>query len=131
MSGGVRVTHLDSDPLFTGTHDGPDGASYLQSLGAMFKSLGVTPGLYIENVTKGTGGSVVAVTDDKVSDGDVELPLVLPFTLSSITWDNGDTYKIYKTGTKNSVISYEWTDVSRGWQSYPRDLVHGWIPEDR
>ena len=130
MSGGIRVTHLDSDPLFTGTHDGADSSSYLQSMGAMFKTLGAIPGLYVENETKGTSGVIHSSTDDVVYTNSGCLPFTLPFTLP-MEWDNGDTYNIYKTDTKNAPISYEWTDVSRGWQAYPRDLVKGWMPEDR
>ena len=129
MSGGVRVTHTDSDPLFTGTHDGPDGSNYLQDMGAMFKTLGAINGLYVENETKGTNGSLDYATDNIVYTGDATLPAVLPFTLP-IEWDNGDTYNIYKTDTKGSVISYTWTDVSRGWAAYPQELVNGWLPED-
>jgi hypothetical protein len=51
-------------------------------------------------------------------------------TDDAISWDSGDTYKIYKTATKNGVISKEWTDSSRGWKADKRDLMDGWRPED-
>jgi hypothetical protein len=131
MAGGVAVTHTDSEPLFTGTHDGADSSPYLQSMGAMFKSLGVVSGLCIENETKGTSATVYECSDDRISDGSLKFPYILPMKFSSLTWDNGDTYNIYKTGTKGSTISYEWTDVSAGFQAHPNELVKGWRPEDK
>jgi hypothetical protein len=147
MSGGVRFTHVDDDPLFTGTHDGPDNASYLQSIGAMFKTLGAIPGLYIENVTQNQHSTIRYSTDKWVVAADSDagfpyefpfemtgygggFPYTFPFTFGPVQWDHGDVYKIYKTGTKGSVISQSWTDVSKGWQSPKDELVEGWFAED-
>lgn len=120
MSGGVVEQHIDDEPLATGTHDGADGAAVLSCMGAMFRSLGVTPvlGQYVENETQTTGGAVTASTDDTV-------------TVDGVTWDNGDTYNVYKTATKDSAISSTLTDVSRGWKADPDEMVDGWRPEDK
>jgi hypothetical protein len=98
-------------------------------MGAMFKSLGAIAGLYVENETKGTAGTLESSTDDRVYTGGGTLPLVLPFVLS-LEWDNGDTYNIYKTGTKGSTISGDWVDVSKGWRAEKKELVNGWFPDD-
>ena len=118
MSGGKQSINYDDNPLFTGTHDGADSASVLQDIGAMFQALGCVAGLYIENATEETSGAVASCNDDTVT---LETP---------ITWNNGDTYNIYKTDTKGSVISYVWVDVSRGWAGRPENLVNGWREED-
>ena len=114
---GVIDTHIDDDPLFTGTHDGSDSSFDLSDLGALFKSLGATVGVYCENETQSSGGLITAVTDDTV-------------TVAGTTWDNGDTYNIYKTATKDSVISTTGVDVSRGWKADRGELVSGWRSED-
>jgi len=51
-------------------------------------------------------------------------------TDDDLNWDNGDTYKIYKTAAKGQVISTQWTDLSRGWKTPMRELERGWKPED-
>lgn len=137
MPGGTRHSHTDSDPLFQGAHDGGNGSNALQSIGAMFFSLGVVEGLAIENVTTGETGNVTSCTDDRVYTSTGEsgsgFPLTFDFELTGdeeITWNTGDTYKIYKTSTKDSDLSYEWTDVSRGWAEYPKNLHGGWREED-
>lgn len=122
MSGGVRETHRDNETLATGTHDGADSSSTLREIGADFKSCGVYAGLAIYNDTDGSNGLVTDVTEDEVT-----------CTLSGGVnnhWNNGDTYSIYKTGTKNSIISSIWTDRSRGWKSDKDNLDRGWRPED-
>ena len=83
----------------------------------MFKTLGVTRGVYLENETQDSGGAITTLTDDYVKTG-------------GVTWDNGDTYNIYKTATKNSTISTMATDRSRGWKADPKELVNGWFAED-
>jgi len=120
MSGGVAAINRDSQPLFTGTHAGADGATVLLSHGAMFKTLGAKAsiGNYVHNATQDVGGALTASTDDTV-------------TATGVTWDNGDTYNIYVTGTKDSIISRDWSDVSAGFRSDPRELIDGWRPEDR
>lgn len=118
MSGGVIEKHTDSDPLATGTHKGASAAASIRDPGADFKSCGVRIGLAIYNETQDTNGLVTAVTEDTVTD-------------DTNTWDNGDTYAIYKTATKDSAISTIGTDRSRGWKSTNRaDLDRGWRPED-
>ncbi len=115
-----KEIHRDDSPMFTGTHGGADGASVLYSKDAMFKQLGVSAGIgqYVENETKSTGGVVTASTRDTV-------------TADGVTWDNGDTYNIYITETKNQTISTVWTDVSRGWKAEPGKLTRdGWRKED-
>ncbi len=56
-------------------------------------------------------------------------------TDDAISWDRSDTYKIYKTSAKDSLISSIWTDSSRGWKSDKEELsdgLHqkGWRKED-
>ncbi len=117
MSGGTTEIHRDSDYLATGTHGGASGAASLQDIGADFKSCGVMVGLAIYNTTHVTNGLVTAVTEDTVTD-------------DTNTWDAGDTYEIYKTSSKNSLISTQWTDLSRGWKSDRKKLEAGWKPKD-
>ena len=116
-----REIHRDSEPLATGTHSGASGSSVLRSRGACFRSLGVDPDLelYAENETQSTNGTVTAADEDTV-------------TVSGVTWDNGDTYSIYKTSSKNSHISSNWVDVSAGFQINDTSDVnkHGWRHED-
>lgn len=120
MSGGVATIHRDSEPLMTGTHAGADGASVLLSHGAMFSTFGAKAsiGNYVYNATQLTGGPLTASTDDTV-------------TATGVTWDNGDTYEIYKTATKDSLISRDWTDVSAGFRAEPKELIDGWFPDDK
>ena len=48
-----------------------------------------------------------------------------------ISWDYGDVYNIYKTDSKNKLISSQWVDVSRGWKAEPGKLTKdGWRKED-
>lgn len=120
MPTAAREIFRDDQPLFTGTHSGADSASTLRSQGAMFRSLGVDPNLslYVENVTQSTGGALTAATDDEI-------------TATGVTWDYGDTYKVYATSTKNSYIGEQWTDVSRGWKAERGKLDdEGWRLED-
>jgi len=111
----------DDQPLFQGTHTGADSSSTLRDDGARFKELGVNPSLsqYCENTTQETNGSITASTSDTV-------------TVSGVTWDNGDTYKIYRTSTKSSFISDQWVDVSRGWKIDRDDdmMDNGWRAKD-
>ena len=136
MAGGRSVLHTDTDPLFHGYHDGPDGVEYIQDDGVMFKQLGAVAGLYAENATTGNGGVISSVTKENkvyISPTGGEFPYTLHFVFgggSSVTFDNGDEYKIYKTDEKGSTISYDWVDRSRGWQARPEDLQKGWRSED-
>jgi hypothetical protein len=128
----AREVHSDTEPLFTGTHKGANNSLTLNDPGKCFRSLGADPelSLYIENATQGTNGTVTLSTDDTVGT-DPTLPLTLPAVLG-ITWDNGDTYNIYKTSTKNSHISDTWVDRSRGWKINKGDKIdaYGWRAED-
>ena len=129
MGSGVPVSHTDDadSPLMTGAHDGADGATVLQHMGADFKSCGVDPdvGQLVLNVTDGSEGVVTAVTEDTVT-----------CTLTGGTdndWDNGDTYKILKTATEDSLISTHWTDKRFGQKvTDPAQLNEfGVFPEDQ
>jgi hypothetical protein len=117
----VKHNHYDNDPLSTGTHKGASSSSVLRDRGACFRSLGVDPALelYAENETQGTNGTVTAATEDTV-------------TVDGVTWDDGDTYSIYKTSTKGGFISSEWVDVSAGFKiNHPKEInKHGWRTED-
>lgn len=117
----TREIHRDDSPLFTGTHKGASTSATLYVKGANFRALGVDPDLsqYCENETQGTGGAVTAADENTV-------------TATGVSWDYGDTYNIYATSTKDSVISSVWCDVSRGWKIEKYDDVnrHGWRHED-
>lgn len=119
MSGGNPETHRDSDYLATGTHKGGSGDASLNDPGADFKSCGISGdlGQAIYNDTQSTNGNVTASTENTVTD-------------DTNTWTDGDTYFIYKTATKNSVISTIWVDKSRGWKTEKKDLDRGWRKED-
>ena len=118
MSGGTTDVHRDTDPLITGTHDGASGVTTLRDMDADFRGFGARVGLAIENATQDTISTIATVTDTEIT------------TDSGMSWDNGDTYKIYKTATKGSVISTNWVDLSRGWKGRKSDLQAGWRAED-
>ena len=119
MSGGTTEVHRDSEPLITDTHEGADGASAFYARKGGFRSNGANPSLslYVENETQGTGGALTAATEETV-------------TATGVTWDNGDTMNVYKTSAKDSLISTNWTDVSRGWKTPKAELKRGWREED-
>jgi len=119
MGGGTSEIHRDTEPLITGTHDGANATTTLRDLDMPFRSLGAMVGLAIENATQGTSSLIATVTEG----GEIT-------TDGAISWDNGDTYKIYKTATKGSVISSNWTDLSRGWKSRQSELQNGWRADD-
>jgi hypothetical protein len=112
---------------------------------ADFRGNGVRVGLAAEHTTKSYLGTVSAVTNTTVTilwatDG-VGVPIefgdeTLWFGDTQVTfgeynaWDKGDTYKIYKTSARGSVISTNWVDVSRGWKSRQSELQDGWRAED-
>ena len=91
----------------------------LRHLGYPFKSLGARPGLAIENETTGEVSTIATASEDGYIT-----------TTDNIEWSNGDTYKIYKTATKGSLISTNWVDLSRGWKSRKSELKDGWRDED-
>ena len=121
MPTATKEIFRDDQPLFQGTHVGADSSATLEDSGARFKELGVDASLgqYVENTTQSTAGNVTASTSNNV-------------TVSGVTWDNGDTYKIYRTAAKSSYISGNWVDVSRGWRIKKDDDVtsYGWRRED-
>jgi len=90
----------------------------LRNVGADFKSCGAMAGLYIKNTTKDINSLIATVTEDEITTDD-DLP-----------WDSLDVYEIYKTATKDSFISSDVVDVSRGWRSDPAKMNKGWRFED-
>lgn len=115
----VYDSHIDDSPLATGTHTGSDGAASLYVKNGRFRSWGAAIGLAIHNDTQGTDGLITVVTDDTITD-------------DTNTWDNGDTYSIYKTAAKDGNISKIAVDKSRGWKvTDPAELdKSGWLPQD-
>lgn len=104
-------TRLDDYAMSTGTHHGADGASALYDKGANF-DVYVTVGVDCHNDTQDSNGAVTAVTENTV-------------TATGVTWDNGDTYYIYATDTKDSYISSFRID-----KIYGRKLVEGKYEEN-
>ena len=127
-----KEIHRDDSPMFTGTHKGASGSATLRDPGAYFKVLGCTGSteLMVENETQGTYGIISVATNDEVQTGsgvfdDYVFPITFP-----LSWDYGDVYNIYKTDSKNKLISSQWVDVSRGWKAEPGKLTkdgHGKI----
>lgn len=131
MSGGTTEIHKDTEPLITGTHDGATGTTILRDMDADFRSFGARVGLAIENETKGYIGVIETVTDTEITvswamggAGDE-----LSFGAYA-DWDKGDTYNIYKTAVKGSVISTNWVDLSSGFKTRPENLEDGLMPKD-
>ena len=118
MSGGVVVAQYDTDPLVEGTQANPSGgATIIPTSRQDFYSCGVREGLAVRNITGGTSGNVVSVTEDQV--------------VCDITFALGDEYEIYKTSTYNSRISRILTDRRSGRKTTNRaELVNGVFPED-
>lgn len=134
----------DDAPLFEGTHKGAT-STVLIDPGANFRSLGVDPTLllYCENETQATHGYIQESTEDTATmyspDNDTAFFILnqsgFPYTFeggSAMGWNNGDTYKIYATSRKNSVLGSHWVDVSRGWKIEKHEDVNdqGWRHED-
>jgi len=117
----TREIHRDDSPIFTGTHKGASSSATLYDKGVNFRALGVDPDLsqYCENETQSTGGAVTAADESNV-------------TATGVTWDNGDTYNIYVSSTKDSFISGVWCDVSAGFKINKKSDVNreGWKNED-
>jgi hypothetical protein len=90
-------TRKDDTPQSTGTHSGVDGASSLYDKNANF-DVYIEVGVDCHNTTKGTNGAVIAVTKDTVT-------VSAYYGEGYLRWDNGDTYEIYCTTTKDSFIS--------------------------
>ena len=88
----------------------------LKKKGADFLSCGCEIGMPIYNTTMDTNGLITAVTEDTITD-DTNL------------WSNGDEYEIYLQ-TKDTFISSQIVDRSRGWRTDPKDMIEGWRKED-
>lgn len=121
----VKVSHTDSDYLARGVHKGADGGVVLHHKGADFKSCGITVGIAIENDTDGSAGLTTAITEDTVT-----------CTLAggtNNTWTKDDQYSIYKTSSKDSSISFIYTDRRFGQKVVKGDILtkKGFFPEDR
>ena len=97
-------------------HQGGNGAASFQSSAYCF-SVFLTTGLAAENATQSTIGNITALTDHTI-------------TVNGVTWNTGDTLKVYKTATKGAIISQQWVDLSRGWKTTMKELQDGWKPED-
>ena len=117
MGGGRTETHRDDEYLMSGAHDGATSAT-LRNKNADFASCGAMAGLYIENTTQSTNSLIASASELEITTDD------------SISWDKDDVYEIYKTGTKNSFISSQIVDLSRGWRTDPKDMDRGWKKED-
>lgn len=140
-------TKIDNDYIATGTHKGASGTT-LYDPGADFKSCGMYQGQYIENETQATFSAILDITESTITtSNDVSTYAVLGgdtyYTLDGtayvvagsggleqITWNTGDTYKIYATTTRGSFISDMVTDLSRGWKTMKKDMKDGWRYED-
>lgn len=116
----TREIHRDSDYLASDTHSGADSSKTLRCDGIDFFVGGAVPDLYIENETQSTSSLIATVKEHEITTDD------------AISWNNGDTFNIYKTSTKDSFISGVWCDVSRGWKINSNDEInkHGWRTED-
>jgi len=145
MAGGTSEVHKDTEPLITGTHDGGNTATVLQDMDAGFRSFGARVGLAVEHVDKHFYGTITAATETTVTVTWASDEGGTPITFGDETlwfgsnqvyfsdaavWDNGDTYKIYKTSARGSIISTNWVDISRGWKSRKSELIDGWRAED-
>jgi hypothetical protein len=112
-------THTDDYAFSTGTHEGADGATSLYVKNGNFDVL-VNIGVDCHNDTQVTNGAVTAVTHNTV-------------TATGVTWDNGDTYSIYCTTTKDSSISSFRIDKTYGrklTQVYSEEYPDNDIPGD-
>jgi hypothetical protein len=152
MSGGTTEVHRDTEPLITGTHKGATDAVLTDTDFSNLRSFGVRPGLYIENVTKDAYGHVSTVNGNSITvdwvteasdidGGDITFGgSTLTFGTDDVyfnelgagtlSWSPGDVYAIYKTTTKDSIISTNWVDLSRGWKSRKKELREGWRSGD-
>ena len=150
MSGGTTEVHRDTEPLITGTHKGATDSVLTDTDFSNLRSFGVRAGLYIENVTKGATGTVASVSGNSLTVNwltGATTPATGDITFGSdnltfgsddvyfsemvggtLDWSPGDIYAVYKTATKNGIISTNWVDLSRGWKSRKKELREGWRP---
>ncbi len=85
--------------------------------GKDFRSCGARTGMAVANVTKGTNGHVVAATEDAV--------------VTTILFEPGDAYAVYKTAAYGSVISLHHEDRLAGRKVTDHaELEDGRLPED-
>ena len=109
----------DDSPLAEGEHDGSDGATDLQDLKGYFIKMGINEDLVCYNTTQVTNGLITAVTHTTV-------------TVDGVTWDNGDEYEIYCTGTKDSILGTFGIDRRYGRKVRADEIDEdGFRPEDR
>jgi hypothetical protein len=100
MPGGVAELHYDSSPLYTGTHVGLSSTHTITKQGANFRSCDVSVGAAVYNETQLTNGHITAVTEDSIT--------------TDVLWNNGDTFSVYITSIKDSLISFINTDLRFG-----------------
>lgn len=118
------IAHLDDDHVATGTHDGEDGTLTLRNMKASFKSCNIGVGVVVENDTDGSAGVTVSISEQEIL-----------CTLSggtNNTWTKGDTYYIYATDTKGSIISTISVDRRFGRKVVKGDVLdaNGILPAD-
>ena len=142
-------TNIDDDYLTTGTHQGSDGATDLYDPDAIFPIEGVIAGLAIYKDVTYVGFGLTDGDGNYITDGDGNIltggsfvgdenGAVTSFTDTGISssgitsWNNGDTYSVYKTATKDSFISRIGIDKSRGWKYTNKSelTARGWRPKD-
>lgn len=116
-------THRDSEAICSGTHDGANASTYLRKIGADFKSCGISIGSVVYNDTDSSHGPITAVTENTVTA-----------TLAGGTnnyWNIGDSFSIYATSEKDSIISKIYTDKRYGRKVTRQDEINkGLFPED-
>jgi hypothetical protein len=117
MPGGAAELHYDDSPIYKDKHHGPAGLT-IRKEGANFLSCGVSLGAAVYNETAGTNGHIAAITDDTI--------------LTDIAWSFGDTFSVYITATKGSLISYINTDLRFGTKVTRKDELNerGQLLED-
>lgn len=144
-------THLDNEPLVSGTHKGPNGSAVLRDPATDFYVCGVIAGLAIYKValteTEATylvdhndnyivteyGEYILVSSGSEHENGTVTARDLNTVTADGITsWQTGDTYEIYKTGTKDSFISRIAVDRHRGKKVVSEEELnnYGWFRED-
>jgi hypothetical protein len=118
-TGGSYAGYAIVDWVYYGTEDPATALTVLRDTGIDFTLWGANTGLYCENATLNTGGLIASLSSHQIS-------------ATGVTWRKGDTYKIYRTATKNSYISGVWCDVSRGFKIDERDDItsNGWRRKD-
>ena len=115
MPGAQAEIWRDTEYLAHGTQKG--SGTTITDWGKDFKSCGVYAGLVVKNITAGTSGHVVSVTEDTV--------------VTDIAFAAGATYEVYKTATYNSKISISYVDRRAGRKvNDPSQTINGILVED-